>query len=384
MGEADIKVNRSGKYPYHAGEKVDITNNFLLMLSQTKKPRRVFRECNSDQRNQRESYVKNVAYNTARQLYVRYSTSMKTILITGGAGFIGSHTAEALLARGMKVCVLDNLSNGKASNLPAEALASGQLKIVEGDVRNAATVDVAVQGMDAVLHLAAQVSVQRSVTDPVASSGHNITGFLHVMDAVRRHRVARLVYASSAAVYGIPASLPLSEDATPRPLSPYGLEKLVNDQYAELFRTLYGISSIGMRYFNVYGPRQDPTSPYAGVISKFANGLQTGTPLRVFGDGAQTRDFVYVGDVAQANVRALEASVQGVLNVGTGRTVSLVELIQAMAQAFGAKPHVRYEPASPGDIPHSASSTSRLVQTLAWQPSTSLIDGLGVLAQSLR
>lgn len=309
---------------------------------------------------------------------------MQNILITGGAGFIGSHTAEALLARGMQVRVLDNLSNGKAANLPAAALTSGQLTLVEGDVRDAAAVDAAVQGMDAVLHLAAQVSVQRSVAEPVASSGHNITGFLHVMDAVRRHRVARLVYASSAAVYGIPASLPLSEDATPGPLSPYGLEKLINDQYAELFRTLYGVSSVGMRYFNVYGPRQDPTSPYAGVISKFANGLQTGTPLRVFGDGAQTRDFVYVGDVAQANVRALEARVHGVLNVGTGLTASLLELIKAMEQAFGATSHVRHEPAAPGDIRHSATTTSRLVQALAWQPSTALIDGLGALAQSLR
>ncbi|MFM9900644.1 MAG: SDR family NAD(P)-dependent oxidoreductase [Polaromonas sp.] len=309
---------------------------------------------------------------------------MKNILITGGAGFIGSHTAEALLARGVQVRVLDNFSNGKHSNLPAAALASGQLSVVQGDVRDAHVVDAAVQGMDAVLHLAAQVSVQRSVAEPVASSGHNITGFLNVLDAVRRHQVPRMVYASSAAVYGIPASLPLSEDAAAKPLSPYGLEKFINDQYAELFRTLYGVSSVGMRYFNVYGPRQDPASPYAGVISKFANGLQTGTPLRVFGDGSQTRDFVYVGDVAQANVRALEGVVHGVLNVGTGRTVSLLQLIDTMAQAFDAAPEVRHEPAATGDIPHSATTTTRLAQALAWQPATSLLDGLGALAQALR
>ena len=308
---------------------------------------------------------------------------MKNILITGGAGFIGSHTAEALLARGIQVRVLDNFSNGKLTNLPAAALANGQLSVMNGDVRDAATVDAAVQGMDAVLHLAAQVSVQRSVAEPVTSSGHNITGYLHVIDAVRRHQVSRLVYASSAAVYGIPKNLPLSEDVTPQPLSPYGLEKLINDQYADLFRALYGVSSVGMRYFNVYGPRQDPASPYAGVISKFASGLQTGTPLRVFGDGSQTRDFVYVGDVAQANVRALEANVQGVLNVGTGLTVSLLQLIQAMAQAFVATPQVRHEAAAHGDIPHSATTTTRLAQALAWQPSTTLQDGLGALARSL-
>ena len=315
---------------------------------------------------------------------MRKSVLMKNILITGGAGFIGSHTAEALLARGMQVRVMDNFSNGQRANLPAAALASGQLSVVEGDVRDAAAVDAAVHGMDAVLHLAAQVSVQRSVAEPVVSSGHNITGFLHVADAVRRHRVPRLVYASSAAVYGIPASLPLAEDATPGPLSPYGLEKLVNDQYAELFRTLYNVSSVGMRYFNVYGPRQDPTSPYAGVISKFAHGLQTDTPLRVFGDGSQTRDFVYVGDVAQANVRALEAPVQGVLNVGTGSSVSLLQLIDTMAQAFHAVPVVRHEPSAPGDIPHSATTTTRLTQALGWQPSTPLLDGLAALAHSLR
>ena len=314
---------------------------------------------------------------------VRQSASMKNILITGGAGFIGSHTAEALLARGVRVRVLDNFSNGKLANLPAAALANGQLTVTDGDVRHADTVDAAVQGMDAVLHLAAQVSVQRSVAEPVTSSGHNITGYLHVIDAVRRHQVPRLVYASSAAVYGIPKSLPLSEEVTPQPLSPYGLEKLVNDQYADLFRALYGVSSVGMRYFNVYGPRQDPASPYAGVISKFANGLQTGTPLRVFGDGSQTRDFVYVGDVAQANVRALEANVQGVLNVGTGLTVSLLQLIEAMAQAFVATPQVRHEAPAHGDIPHSATTTTRLAQALAWQPSTTLQDGLGALARSL-
>ena len=160
---------------------------------------------------------------------------MKNILITGGAGFIGSHTVDALLARGTQVRVLDNFSSGQRANLPTAALASGQLCVMQGDVRDADAVDAAVQGMDAVLHLAAQVSVLRSVAEPVVSAGHNITGFLYVADAVRRHKVLRLVYASSAAVYGVPTHLPLSEEAATQPLSPYGLEKLVNDHYAELF-----------------------------------------------------------------------------------------------------------------------------------------------------
>lgn len=309
---------------------------------------------------------------------------MKQILVTGGAGFIGTRTVEALLARGVQVRVLDNLSNGKHSNLNSAALADGRLMLHVDDVRDADAVDAAVQGCDAVLHLAAQVSVQRSVAEPVESSTHNLTGFLNVLDAVRRYQVPRLVYASSAAIYGIPESLPLEETARPKPLSPYGLEKFINEQYAALYATLYSVSAVGMRYFNVYGPGQDPLSPYAGVISKFAEGLEAGTPLRVFGDGSQTRDFVYVDDVAQANVRALHADVQGVLNVGTGNSVSLLQLIDAMAEAFGKKQQVRHENPAAGDIAHSGSNPARLQQALGWKPETVLVRGLGELAKSLR
>lgn len=309
---------------------------------------------------------------------------MKQILVTGGAGFIGTRTVEALLAQGVQVRVLDNLSNGKASNLNSTAVADGRLVLLVGDVRDASAVDAAVQGCDAVLHLAAQVSVQRSVAEPVESSTHNLTGFLHVLDAVRRHQVSRLVYASSAAIYGVPESLPLEETARPNPLSPYGLEKFINEQYAALYASLYSVSSVGMRYFNVYGPGQDPLSPYAGVISKFADGLEAGTPLRLFGDGSQTRDFVYVDDVAQANVRALQSGVQGVLNVGTGKSVSLLQLIDAMAEAFGKQKHVRHESPAAGDIAHSGSNPARLSKALAWKPETSLVHGLGELAKSLR
>ncbi|MCJ0765432.1 NAD-dependent epimerase/dehydratase family protein [Variovorax terrae] len=309
---------------------------------------------------------------------------MQRVLITGGAGFIGSHSAEALLAQGVQVRVLDNLSSGRRDRLPADALADGRLTLLEGDVRDARAVDAAVQGCDAVLHLAAQVSVQSSVAEPVASSSHNVTGFLNVIDAVRRLQVPRLVYASSAAVYGAPASLPLDEASVPLPLSPYGLEKFINDQYAALYRTLYGVSAIGMRYFNVYGPRQDPRSSYAGVISKFADGLESGAVLRVFGDGSQTRDFVYVGDVAEANRRALASGVQGVLNVGTGRSVSLLELIEAMTEAFGRPAQVRHEAPAAGDVLHSATTPARLQQALDYRPGTSLVQGLRALAASLR
>ena len=309
---------------------------------------------------------------------------MKQVLITGGAGFIGSHTADALLTQGFTVRVLDNFSNGKHANLNALALADGRLTVIEGDVRDAAITDAAVKGVDAVLHLAAQVSVPRSVADPVESSTHNIAGFLNVLDAVRRHKIPRMVYASSAAVYGVPEALPLLETNTAKPLSPYGLEKFINDQYAALYGELYGVSSVGMRYFNVYGPRQDPKSPYAGVISKFADGLEDGKPLRVFGDGSQTRDFIYVGDVARANVLALQGDVVGVLNVGTGTSVTLLELIEAMKEAFDKPALVRHEPPATGDIAHSATNPARLKQTLGWQPATTFVQGLRALAGSLR
>lgn len=309
---------------------------------------------------------------------------MKHVLITGGAGFIGSHTADALLAQGINVRVLDNFSNGKHANLNASALSDGRLSFIDGDVRHAAAVDAAAQGMDAVLHLAAQVSVPRSVADPVESSTHNIAGFLNVLDAVRRNQIPRMVYASSAAVYGVPEALPLTEANTAKPLSPYGLEKFINDQYAALYRELYGVSSVGMRYFNVYGPRQDPKSPYAGVISKFADGLESNVALRVFGDGSQTRDFIYVGDVARANVLALQGDVTGVLNVGTGTSVTLLELIEAMKEAFDKPAAVLREPPATGDIAHSATNPARLMQTLGWQPATTFVQGLRALAESLR
>ena len=248
----------------------------------------------------------------------------RDVLITGGAGFIGSHTARMLLASGCRVRVLDNLSSGSLGNLDPQAMADGRLLFREGDVRDAEAVHSAVAGCDAVLHLAAQVSVHRSVADPLASAANNITGFLTVLDAVRRSGIRRFVYASSAAVFGEGPELPVSEASETGPVSPYGLEKLVNEQYAGLYQALYGVSSLGIRYFNVYGPLQDPDSPYAGVISKFAAALSAGRPLRVFGDGRQTRDFVYVGDVAQANVQALSSGLAGVLNLGTGQSVSLL------------------------------------------------------------
>lgn len=301
------------------------------------------------------------------------------VLVTGGAGFIGSHTVDVLLAQGAQVRVLDNFVTGKRGNLPA----SGRLEIIAGDIRDRATVAQAVAGMSHVLHLAAQVSVQASIEQPFDSYSHNIAGFVTVLEAARQAGVKRLVYASSAAVYGTPAQLPLEEASPTMALSPYGLEKIVNDQYARLYRELYGFPSLGMRYFNVYGPRQDPRSPYAGVISKFMDCMRQDAPLRVYGDGLQTRDFIYVGDVARANVAALGSDLQGVCNIGTGQTVTLLEMIGTLRQIAGKALAVAHAPAREGDIRHSATRVECMAQQLGCQARTPLAEGLHKLMESL-
>ncbi len=300
------------------------------------------------------------------------------ILLTGGAGFIGSHSIEAMLAAGARITVLDNFSSGKMENLPSSA----NLTVIRGDIREPATVDQAMQGISHVLHLAAQVSVPASVKDPLGSSQHNIQGFLNVIDAARRANVSRFVYASSAAVYGVPDQLPLNEQSPVKPLSPYGLEKNVNDQYAALYQKLYGLSTLGLRYFNVYGPRQDPASPYAGVISRFASAMIKGDPLHVFGDGGQTRDFIFVKDVALLNLRALQSNVDGVCNIATGHSVTLLELIDTLAKCSTCTPHIIHEPPATGDIRHSSVTPDKMFRQLGPQDTTTLADGLKQLLAS--
>lgn len=294
------------------------------------------------------------------------------VLITGGAGFIGSHSVEALLRENAEVIVLDNFSTGKTTNLPE----SEHLTVIRGDIRDVPTVEQALQGVTHVLHLAAQVSVTASITDPVASCAHNIQGFLNVLDGVRRHGIKRMVYASSAAVYGTPAKLPLDESIATSPLSPYGLEKLINDQYAALYHQLYGVQAIGMRYFNVYGPRQDPASAYAGVISRFAAAIGKQETLTVFGDGQQTRDFIFVQDVARSNVLALQGKHVGVCNIATGRSVTLLELIDTLGECAKYTPQVVHAPPASGDIRHSAANPSQMRAWFGEQAITSLASGL--------
>lgn len=300
------------------------------------------------------------------------------VLVTGGAGFIGSHSVDRLLETGARVRVLDNFSSGKRENLNPHP----GLEVLEGDIRNRAVVEQAMDGISHVLHLAAQVSVAASVEDPLGSCAVNIGGFLNVLDSARRAGVGRFVYASSAAVYGMPARPRLLEEDPSLPISPYGLEKSVNDQYARLYREIYGLSCLGQRYFNVYGPRQDPSSPYSGVISIFARRLREKQPLTVNGDGLQTRDFIYVGDVAAANALALRSTEGGVCNVATGRDVTLLQMLETLSKVAGVKPEVSFGPARAGDIRHSAADNRRLMADLGLDRFTTLETGLERLWQA--
>ncbi|MDD5295841.1 MAG: NAD-dependent epimerase/dehydratase family protein [Rhodocyclaceae bacterium] len=297
------------------------------------------------------------------------------VLVTGGAGFIGSHSVDRLLETGARVRVLDNFSSGKPENLEPHPF----LEVVAGDIRDREAVAQAMSGISHVLHLAAQVSVAASMEDPLGSAEVNISGFLNVLDSARREGVRRFVYASSAAVYGMPARLHIHEEDPALPISPYGLEKSVNDQYAHLYREIYGFSCLGQRYFNVFGPRQDPSSPYSGVISIFARSLREGRPLTVHGDGLQTRDFIYVGDVAAANVLALNSEQGGVCNVATGQEVTLLQMVDDLAAVAGVQADIRFGPGRAGDIRHSSADNHRLTQDIGLKRFTSLRDGLARL-----
>lgn len=298
------------------------------------------------------------------------------VLITGGAGFIGSHTAELLLRLGWKVRVFDDLSSGSMDNLRGM-----DLEFRKGDVRDLKALARAMKGVDAVLHLAALVSVAESVRSPRLSHEINETGSFNVFEAARSAGVRRVAAASSAAVYGNLKALPKREDMPLRPESPYAFGKMAVENYASVFASLYGVESVCLRYFNVFGPRQNSSSPYSGVISRFSAAMASGSEIRIFGDGEQTRDFVYVADVAAANAKALSSKKVGkgeALNIGAGRAASLLELARAMAEIGGREPAIRFLAARPGDIRHSLSDISRARKLLGYRPRVSLREGLAL------
>jgi nucleoside-diphosphate-sugar epimerase len=306
-------------------------------------------------------------------------------LVTGGAGFIGSHIVEELLRRQHQIRVLDNFSTGKRENL-SFAANSQTLEIVDGDIRDPGVVARAVAGTEGIFHEAALVSVPAAVEQPRLSFEINARGSFNVFEAARDARVRRVVYASSAAVYGDNAQLPLAESVLPRPLSPYGLDKLYTEYLGALYQSLYGLETFALRYFNVFGPRQDPRSPYSGVISIFVDLLRAHRTPTIFGDGNQTRDFVYVGDVAEANLRAMFADYRGfrVFNVATGRQTSLIHLLSQLQQLTGTSIAPRFEEARKGDIRHSLADISLIERELGYIPSRTLSEGLSLLLDSVR
>jgi len=303
------------------------------------------------------------------------------VLVTGGAGFIGSHLVDRLLALGHDVRVLDDLSTGKVANL-AEAGSRVELRV--GDVRDPGTVAEAVAGVELVYHEAAVVSVQRSVEQPAETLGVNVGGTLNVLCAARAAGVRRVVLASSAAVYGSQAEGAKREADPTLPDSPYGLEKLASEHYLRMWHALYGLETVCLRYFNVFGPRQDPSSPYSGVTSIFADRLRRGVTPTIYGDGEQTRDFVYVANVVEANIRAgLSAVRHGVFNVGCGTSTSLNQLLRAMATVASASPEASYAAARAGDIRHSLADISESARVLGYAPQVDLTTGLLLLLRSL-
>jgi len=295
-------------------------------------------------------------------------------LVTGGAGFIGSHLTEELLRRGEQVRVVDSLITGHRHNL---AHLSG-IDFLEGDLADLSLAKRAVQGVDYVLHQAAIPSVPRSIEDPITSNRANIDSTLNVLVAARDAGVKRIVYAGSSSAYGNTPTLPKHEDMPANPLSPYALQKLVGEQYMQMFTALYGLETVTIRYFNVFGPRQDPSSPYSGVISVFAKALLNNSAPTIYGDGEQTRDFTFVDNVVDGVLKAVKApgASGNVINVATGSRISLNRLFTSMRDMIGSRIEPKYGPARAGDVKDSIADITKARTLLGYEPTVPLEEGL--------
>lgn len=295
-------------------------------------------------------------------------------MVTGGAGFIGSHITDALLAEGHEVVVIDDFSTGKRENLQEH----DKLQIVECDIRDYDTLNQHMRGVNWVFHKAAVASVPKTVNDPVGSSDVNYKGTLHVLESAKQNSIERVVFASSAALYGDEPTLPKQESMLPVTLSPYAVDKLASEYACGMYTRLYGLSTVALRYFNVYGPRQDPSSPYSGVISIFADRLSNGQAPTIFGDGEQTRDFVYVSDVVKANMLAVqkEGPVGQYLNIATGNKTTLNELLKTFCELKNVTFAADYKDVRVGDIKESFADISKAKKSLDWCPEVDLRCGL--------
>jgi len=304
---------------------------------------------------------------------------MPFYLVTGGAGFIGSNIVEELLQRQQQVRVLDNFATGSRANLTPFL---DQIELIEGDIRDLETVREAVAGVDFVLHQAALPSVPRSIAAPITSNETNVNGTLNILVAARDAKVKRVVYASSSSVYGNSLTLPKYEEMPTAPLSPYAVSKLAGENYCQAFTTVYNLPTIALRYFNVFGPRQDPSSQYSAVIPKFITQMLAGKSPTINGDGLHSRDFTYVKNVVNANLLAATAPahVSGFFNVACGQRYTLLNLVQELNKIFNLNIEPLFGPERPGDIKHSEASIARIKQALDYKPQIDFAQGLRLTA----
>jgi UDP-glucose 4-epimerase len=308
-------------------------------------------------------------------------SSVRRALVTGGAGFIGGHIVDRLLAEGWEVRVLDDFSSGREENL---ACALGQIELIKGDIRDEALVARAVEGVEVVFHEAAVPSVPRSVSEPVRTNDVNVNGTLNLLEQARQARVRRVVFAASSSAYGDTPTLPKIETMPATPMSPYALQKYVGEGYCQLYASLYGLETVALRYFNIYGPRQNPDSEYAAVIPRFIRACLRGEPPHIYGDGEQTRDFTFVGDAVQANLLAAEAPRASghVMNVGGGARTSLNQLLETIRQVTGTKVQAIHEPGRAGDVRDSLAALDLARALIGYVPQVSLREGLQKTVES--
>ncbi len=299
---------------------------------------------------------------------------MKRVVITGGTGFIGSHLAEKLARQGYGVIILDDLSTGTMENIEL-LLKKENVEFIQGSITDLPLLQKLFQDVNYVFHQAALPSVFRSVEDPLSTNKVNITGTLNVLLAARDNNVKKVIYASSSSVYGDTATLPKTEDMVPHPQSPYALTKLTGEYYCQVFYQVYKLPTVCLRYFNIYGPRQNPNSQYAAVIPKFIQRILGDKPPIIFSDGEQTRDFTFVKDAVDANILAAESNACGVFNIGRGENNTINDLVKSIASIMGRDLKSEYQPPRPGDIRHSLADISR-ARAIGYEPQYSLEDGL--------
>ena len=296
-------------------------------------------------------------------------------VVTGGAGFIGSHLSDALVRQGHEVVIVDDLSSSRKENI-VQLLSNKRVSFIEGSIVDLDLLLESFKGADGIFHQAALVSVQKSIEHPVRNHEVNVTGTFNVLLAARNNSVRKVVCASSAAVYGNLPGLPKREDMPTDPLSPYAAAKLMDEYYASVFSRLYGMETVSLRYFNVYGPRQDPASEYAAVIPKFIDRVKNGQPPIIYGDGDQTRDFVFVEDVVQANVKAMESTAQGAFNVASGKETSVNELAAVLCEIFAFSSPPLYVPERLGEVEYSVADITKVKNGFGFEPKFRLRNGL--------